>query len=97
MKSSHTANIAIALLAIGWLIGAYGVLSQLGDPAPWVLRADLEAHRRVSLSLMFVGLLALLASVWLSGYSFVSAPRRATLAILGSVVPVILLFASALH
>jgi hypothetical protein len=91
VKLVQAPNVAIGLLVVGWLSGTYGVLSQLGDPAPWVSRADLEAHRHISVSFMFLGLAALLASVWLSGYSFATAPKRATLAFLGCAIPTVLL------
>jgi hypothetical protein len=97
VKLQHAANAAIGLAITGWLSGAYGVLSSLGDPAPWVSNAELETHRQLSLSLVLVGLLALLISVWLSGYSFRVAPRRAALACLGCIVPALSLFAAAFH
>ena len=95
MKLQSASNVAIGLVVAGWLSGTYGVLSQLGDPAPWVSHAELDTHRRVSLSFMLLGLLALLTSVWLSGYSFRVAPRRAALTLVSCVVPAALLFAAA--
>ena len=93
MKSSHAANIALVLVAIGWLLSTYGALSQLGDPALTVSRAEIEAHRHVSLAFLFAGILALLSALWLSGYSFSHARWRASLALLVCVVPFIVILA----
>ena len=84
-------NAALVLVVAGWLSGTYGVLSQLGDPAPWVSLAELRARHLVSSSFLSAGLSALVASVWLSGFSFRVAPKRASLALLCCVVPVAVL------
>jgi hypothetical protein len=95
MKHSHAANAAIAMAMIGWLSAAYGVLSQLGDPAPWVTATELEVHRRTSIGFMVGGVLMVLGSVWLSGYSFSSARKRAIFAALCSLIPMAGLFITA--
>jgi hypothetical protein len=96
MKPSHAANLALLLVVVGWLLSVYGGLSQLGDPAPWVPRAEIEAHRRTSVAILFGGIFALLSALWLSGYSFSLARWRASLALLACVVPFIFFFASTL-
>lgn len=93
MKSSQAANVALILVAFGWLLSAYGVLSQMGDPAPWTSPAEIDAHRRVSLAFLFGGILALFSVLWLSGYAFSLARKRATLALLVCVIPFIVIFA----
>ena len=94
MKPSHAANLALVLVVVGWLLSFYGALSQLGDPAPWVPRAEIEAHRHTSVVVLFTGILVLLSAIWLSGYSFSVARWRASLALLACVVPFIVIFAS---
>jgi hypothetical protein len=32
MKSSAAANVAILLVAVGWVLAFYGAMSQIGDP-----------------------------------------------------------------
>lgn len=93
MNPSRAANLALALVACGWLLAFYGALSQLGDPAPWVPRAEIEAHRHLSVAILFAGIILLLSAIWLSGYSFSVARRRASLALLACVVPFIVIFA----
>ena len=89
---SRAANVAIALVVLGWLSSGWGVLSQLGDPAPWVPKAELEAHRRVATAFLLFGILFVLCSLWLSGYSFSTARWRAIFVALCGVAPVVALF-----
>ena len=92
MKQSLAANAAIGLVVIGWLSCTYGVLSQLGDPSPLVQQAELDAHRRVSIAFILVGVLSVLCSLWLSGYSFMSGPRRSVLATMAAILPIFVFF-----
>jgi di/tricarboxylate transporter len=92
MKHSHAANAAIVLVIIGWFSYAYGVFSQMGDPVPWVTKAELEAHRLVAVTFMLLGVLLVLSSLWLSGYAFSSARWRSAFTTLCAVVPVVVLF-----
>jgi len=64
----------------------------MGDPASWVSRIELEAHRRTSLILLFLGIASLLGSLWLSGYSFSQARLRSLFAAAACVVPGVLIF-----
>jgi hypothetical protein len=89
MKPSHAANLALVLVVLGWLLSAYGALSQLGDPSPLVPRAEMESHRRASAVILVVGVLTLLSALWLSGYSFLVARWRASVALLACVLPFI--------
>ena len=93
MKSSKAANVALVLVAIGWLLSAYGALSQMGDPAPWISPADIDAQRHVSLGFLFGGILALFGALWLSGYAFSLACKRATFALLACVILCIVILA----
>lgn len=93
--SSRSANLALALVALGWLLLVWGVLRQLGDPSPMVPRAEIEATRETSLLFMFAGITALVGSVWLSGRAFESARVRAALALAFFVAPMVGLFVTA--
>jgi hypothetical protein len=97
MKAVRTVNTAISLVVLGWLSCAWGTLSQLGDPAPWVTKAELEAHRKVALAFMLFGVLSVFGSLWLAGCNFSTAPKRATLVALLAVVPTIALFFVVFH
>jgi len=94
MKPSRAANMALGLVVVGWLMACYGALSQLGDPAPEVSRATIEAHRQVSAVVLLIGIVALLSSLWLSGYSFGQARRRALIAAFLCVAPVVAIYAT---
>ena len=95
MKPTSLANLAIALVVAGWLMGVYGVLSQLGDPAPWVPKSVLEAQRNLSVAFMVAGTLSVSGSLWLSGYCYVHARKRSMLVLGLIIVPAIRIFASA--
>jgi hypothetical protein len=93
--SGRTANLALALVFVGWLLLVWGVLRQLGDPSPMMPRAELEATRETSLLFMFSGVIVLVGSVWLSGKSFEGARVRATLALALFLAPMFGLFVTA--
>lgn len=79
MRASRLANVALALAIAGWLLAFYGVMSQFGDPAPTVPRSVIEVQRHVSLTVLLVGVLCLLGSLWLAGRTFTEARRRSLL------------------
>jgi len=93
--AGRPANLALALVFVGWLLLVWGVLRQLGDPSPMVPRTALEATRETSLLFMFSGLTALVGSVWLSGRAFEGARIRASLAFALFLVPMFGLFGTA--
>lgn len=93
LTSSRWANLALALVLAGWLLLAWGVLRQLGDPSPLISRAELEAAREVSLLFMFSGVTALVGTVWLSGRFFELI--RAKVALLLVLLPMFGLFITA--
>lgn len=95
MKPSHAANLALALVVFGWLLSAYGSLSQLGDPGPSVPRAEIDARRHTSGAILVAGIVSLLTAIWLSGYSFSVARWRASFALLACVIPIVVIFAYA--
>ena len=87
MNPSNTANLALALAPAGWLLSAWGALSQLGDPAPWTSGAALASQHAVSLVVLFVGCVCLFGALWLSGHAFSGAPRRSLLALVACLGP----------
>ncbi|HWG89056.1 MAG TPA: hypothetical protein VN679_14830 [Candidatus Acidoferrales bacterium] len=78
MKQTSAANLALLLVVVGWALAYYGVMSQLGDPSPSVPHAQIEATRHVSLVVLCIGVVSILAALWLSGYSFSAAKVRAS-------------------
>ena len=80
MTASRLATLALVTAIIGWPLAYYGVMSQLGDPSPLVPRSVTESHRHVSIIVLMVGVMCLLASLWLSGRSFMEARKRSLLA-----------------
>jgi divalent metal cation (Fe/Co/Zn/Cd) transporter len=78
MKQTSAANVALFLVFAGWLLAYYGVMSQLGDPSPSVPRTQIEAERHFSLVVLCIGVVCVLAALWLSGYSFSAAKVRAS-------------------
>jgi hypothetical protein len=95
LSPSSAANLSLILLGAGWLVAAYGVLSQLGDPNPYIPAAVIENDRRMSGAMLGTGILLLLVSVWLSGYSFAHARWRASITIVACLLPATVLFINA--
>jgi hypothetical protein len=95
LSGSSAANLGLILVAVGWLVAAYGALSQLGDPAPHTPVAVIENGRRISVAMLGAGILLLLVSVWLSGYSFAHAKWRASITIVACLLPAVVLFINA--
>ena len=87
MSASRSANIACALVILGWLMACYGVMSQFGDPAPTVPRSVIQSRHHVSTIILMVGMACLMGSLWLSGLSFAEARRRSLLVATLVVVP----------
>ncbi|WP_426687215.1 hypothetical protein [Rhodanobacter ginsengiterrae] len=81
MKQTSAANLALLLVVVGWALAYYGVMSQLGDPSPSVPHAQIEAARHVSLVVLYIGVVSILAALWLSGYSFSAAKVRASVCV----------------
>ncbi len=92
MKPSLAANLALGLVVLGWLLCVYGMLSQMGDPSPDVPQTVIAAHKRISNAILFLGIFALLSSIWLSGFAFLSAKWRASIALLACVLPFAIYF-----
>ena len=92
MIASRAANISIALVLVGWGLVVIAVLSSLGDPAPWVSKSQLNTiHYRAMLTVL-LGTLCLVSAVWLSGYSASLAKVRASAALAGVVIPLVVCF-----
>lgn len=93
MGASRMANLALVLVVTGWLLAFYGVMSQLGDPAPTVPHSVIESHRHVSITALLIGVIFLLGSLWLSGCSFIGARKRSLLVVALIAVPAIAIVA----
>jgi hypothetical protein len=96
MKRTSTANIALALVVAGWVLAYYGAMSQLGDPAPTISIAQIETSRHISIAILLLGITSILASLWLSGYSYPAAKARASICIALVLPPTIFVAWSAL-
>jgi hypothetical protein len=93
MSITKLANLALALVPLGWLLALYGVMSQLGDPASTAPRFAIESHRHVSNTALLVGVTCLIASLWLSGRSFAVARKRSLLATALIAIPTVIIIA----
>jgi hypothetical protein len=89
MPTSRLANAALILAPLGWLLASYGVLSQMGDPAPGVTREALQELHRTSTTAWAIGVAAIATALWLSGHVYATARRRSILAALLVVVPAV--------
>lgn len=86
---SITANVALVLVPLGWLLAVYGTLSVMGDYHPDTAREVIIANQNRSYAALSVGIICLAVALWLSGYSFRQARKRALL--VGAAVAVPLL------
>ncbi|TCV91101.1 hypothetical protein EC912_1143 [Luteibacter rhizovicinus] len=89
MNSNRLANLALFLVTIGWLFAIYGVMSQVGDPAPDTPIAQIVATRHRSVAVLVVGVICLLSSLWLSGRVFPEAKVRSILSTVAVVGPIV--------
>ncbi|GLQ88300.1 hypothetical protein [Dyella flagellata] len=87
MSAGRLANLALVLAVAGWLAAFCGTTAVLGDPAPTIPRSVIEAQRHLSTSVMLLGVLGILSSLWLSGRSFPEAKKRSILVIALIAVP----------
>ncbi|WP_139350896.1 hypothetical protein [Rhodanobacter sp. C01] len=87
MERTKAANLALLLVALGWLLAFYGVMSQVGDPGPTISPAQIDANRLRSFAILLVGIVCLLSSLWLSGYSFMVAKVRSIVSAAAVVLP----------
>jgi hypothetical protein len=94
MRTSRAANLAIVLAVLAWPLLVYAVLSQLADPMPSLSHAELEALRHRSILVLSCGVLAIVASLWLSGFAYQSARVRSIVAVGLCVVPTIAVLVS---
>ena len=94
MKPSLAANVALALVVIGWLFTFYGAFSQLGHPDPKISSSVIETALLKSRLILLTGVIALFVSVWLAGYAFTQARWRSLVSALSVVLPTIAIYAN---
>lgn len=76
MRQTSASNLALLLAVLAWPLTYYGIMSQLGDYRPGTPLEVILANQRMSVAVLSVGFLSLMASLWLSGYSFTGARMR---------------------
>jgi hypothetical protein len=85
MKPSTAANLAVVLAVLAWPLTWHGTVRQLRDYARSTPPEVVEANQHLGVAILALGLLCLLASLWLSGHAFAGARIRSTLAATASV------------
>lgn len=88
MKSTHAANLSVALAAIGPLMLLFGFAFRLSFVPP----SKIAITDLVGNALLAAGAAATAASFWLSGFAFAAAPRRSLASMLIIIAPVIAYF-----
>jgi hypothetical protein len=78
MKQSSVANLALFLVISGWGLVFLGVASRLSAPPP------------TSNIIFYLGILCVLSSFWLSGYSFSVAKIRAGICAVVALLPTVI-------
>jgi Na+/melibiose symporter-like transporter len=89
MKQTTAANTSLILVVLGWSLTYYGFISNAaeGDFSPRVSHAEIEAAQHQAAAMLLIGLVCLVATLWLSGYAFTSAKVRASLAVAAFALP----------
>lgn len=90
MTPKTAANIAIGFTLLGWFLYFYGVVSQLGDPAPTVTNEQIKHMHWLGDLFIAAGFLCLAPALWLAGYSFSLVPKRSILLIIAVLIPITL-------
>ena len=85
MRQTSASNWALLFAVLAWPLMYYGIVSQLGDYRPSTSPEVILTNQRMSVAVLSVGFLSLIASLWLSGYSFTGARGRSIFAALVSV------------
>jgi hypothetical protein len=85
MKQSAAANLALVLAALASMALFFGFTFLAGDPRPGSLIEEIASKRNLALAIECGGYVLLLCSIWLSGYSFIVARGRSSLAMLACI------------
>jgi hypothetical protein len=89
MKKSVAANLALALIALGWMLSFIGLTGQLGDSDPRVARLVVESEQRMLWGVFFAGEFLAFTSTWLAGYAYAEARIRSLVALAMWLLPLI--------
>ena len=97
MKRSHAANLALALVLLGWPLNLLGGLFSFADLNDHLTAGERRLYDQVEAGSFFLGMLALLSALVLAGYAYSGARVRAILVILLVAAPVIAGLVSGLY
>lgn len=78
----YLANLAIILALSGWLFYSFGSLLQMGDPSPMLTKAEVAKLYTPAKLFSALGILSILCAIWLSGFTFNYARKRACIALM---------------
>lgn len=90
MTPKTAANIALSITLFGGFLCFYGVVSQLGDPAPTVTNEQIKHMHWLGDLFIAAGFLCFAPALWLAGYSFRLAPKRSILVVIAVLIPMTL-------
>ncbi|WP_445145031.1 hypothetical protein [Dyella sp. Tek66A03] len=91
MRKATAANIALCLVAIGWLVSYWGVMAHLGDADPRVPREIIEAENRFYWGVFFGGAVLIVVAMWLAGFGYSEAKVRSIAVAAAIVIPLVAL------
>ena len=94
MRNNVAATVALVLAMIAWPAMAWGALSLLGDYARDTPQEIIRANTLRSHVAVAIGSLASFAAIWLSGYTWSTAKKRATVSLALVGLPLLVALAS---
>lgn len=96
MSKNSAANVNLVVVLLAWPLMFFGIAQQMGDPAPPVSSATIEATHHFAQAVLLGGALSLFAAIGLALYAVRAAKVRAGIMFTIGAIPVLIAVAMAI-